>query len=72
MKYYKSIRELDRDLDILKLKTEIEQEKVKLHFGELKQSLSPKTMLSGIVPQVAKGFVLKKVFDKFRRKKKRK
>lgn len=64
MKYYHNYQELEKDLSVAKLKTEIEQEKLKLRWAETKMELSPRKLVSDMVPQAAKGFLTKKLIDK--------
>jgi len=72
MKPYKSFNELDKDLKVHELEAEIQQEKLKLHLNILRDELSPKTLFANTIGPLAGVAVLKKMFKRFRRKKKRK
>lgn len=62
MKRYSSFEEVDRDLKILKLQTEIDKEEIKLAVDQTKESLSPKSLIGGIVSTaIQKALVLKAV-----------
>ena len=45
MKEYRSFEEIDRDLEILKLQTLIDKEKIKLDYNRTKGNLTPKALL---------------------------
>lgn len=49
MSYYKNIEEIERDIAILKLKSEIQEEKIKLRFEHLKEELSPSSLIQGLI-----------------------
>ncbi|MFD1094516.1 DUF6327 family protein [Salegentibacter chungangensis] len=62
MKQYSSFEEIDRDLKILKLQTQIDKEEIKLTFEQTKDSLSPVSMIGSIFGSVLqKALVLKAV-----------
>lgn len=62
LKVYESFEEIDRDLKILKLQQQIDQEQVKLNVNEIKESFSPVTAVANIIGAIAqKAFVLKMV-----------
>jgi len=62
MKEYSSFREIDRDLKILKLQTEIDQEEIKLNIERTKAALSPLSLLGSIAGSILqKAFILKAV-----------
>ena len=73
MREYKNFKEIERDLQLLKLQKEIDKEKVLLSFNETKESLSPKQVLKDVGnsilrnPYVHKGAtsVLAFIGDKF-------
>ncbi len=48
VKEYKSFREIDARLKILKLQRQIDQESLKLHFNRAKIDLLPRNLLKGI------------------------
>lgn len=48
MKIYSSFKEIDRDLEILKLQTKIDLEEIKLHYNKTKQNLAPSSLMGSI------------------------
>ncbi|WP_437396081.1 DUF6327 family protein [Flagellimonas lutimaris] len=61
---YTSFKEIDRDLKILKLQRQIEEEKVKLAFQNTKEELYPSNILGGLAPllqKVAISLIAKKI-----------
>ena len=46
MKEYRSFEEIDRDLKILKLQSEIDKEEVMLSFHRTKEALGPMSLLN--------------------------
>jgi hypothetical protein len=58
MKEYSSFEEIDRDLEILKLQTQIDKEAIKLCINQTKENLSPFSLLGS-----AMGTVVKKAMD---------
>ncbi|WP_029036379.1 DUF6327 family protein [Salinimicrobium xinjiangense] len=73
MREYKNFREIERDLQLLKLQKEIDKEKVLLSFNQTKESLSPKRIFKDAAnsvlrnPYIHKGAtsVLGFIGDKF-------
>lgn len=65
MKAYNSFDEVGNDLRILKLKAKIHEEEIKLNAEHLKEDLSPISLMSGLVAQVARKAFVKKVVSKF-------
>lgn len=62
MKEYRSFDEIDRDLKILKLQTQIDKEEIKLTFEQTKESLSPVSFIGSAVGSIIqKALVLKAV-----------
>lgn len=62
MKVYNSYEEVDNDLRILRLQTQINKEKIKLNYHHIKEDLEPINMVTGIIGTIAKkAFVLKSV-----------
>ncbi len=62
MKQYTSFEEIDRDLKILKLQTQIDKEEIKLTVEEVKDSLSPIRVFGNAIGAIAqKAIVLKAV-----------
>ena len=51
---YTSFKEIDRDLKILKLQRQIEEEKVKLALQNTKEELYPTNILGGLAPLIQK------------------
>ncbi|CAM4080630.1 DUF6327 family protein [Gillisia hiemivivida] len=70
MKEYSSFEEIDRDLKILKLQNQIDKEEIRLSVQHTKESLSPISLIGGIIGSIAqKAFVLKAVSKIFGLKK---
>ena len=66
---YTSFEEIDRDLKILKLQRQIEEEKVKLAVQNTKNELYPTNILGGLAPllqKVAISLVAKKILKKYK------
>ena len=62
MKEYSSFDEIDRDLKILKLQTQIDREAIKLSYDLTKENMSPLSLIAGVLGSVLqKAFVLKVV-----------
>lgn len=62
MKEYRSFEEIDRDLKILKLQTQIDKEEIKLTFEQTKESLSPVSFFGSMAGSIIqKALVLKAV-----------
>ncbi|SDS37666.1 DUF6327 family protein [Gramella sp. MAR_2010_147] len=62
MRVYSSFQEIDKDLKILKLQTEIDKEEIKLSLDQTKESLSAKSLFSNMMGSLAqKALVLKAV-----------
>nr|WP_297784298.1 DUF6327 family protein [uncultured Allomuricauda sp.] len=64
---YTSFNEIDRDLKVLKLQRQIEEEKVKLAIHNTKEELYPTNILSGLAPliqKVAITLIAKKIMKK--------
>lgn len=72
MSYYKSIEEIERDIEILKLKSQIEEEKMKIRFYQMKEDLSPRNLFGNLFADASKGIaifrVLRSVYKKIRNK----
>ncbi|SHF71882.1 hypothetical protein SAMN05444483_102157 [Salegentibacter echinorum] len=52
MKQYSSYEEIDRDLEILKLQTDIDKEEMKLSLAKTKSAVSPVTIAGNMVGSV--------------------
>lgn len=64
MRVYNSFNEIDRDLRVLQLQKEIDQETMKLQVNEVKESFSAVSILTSIVGQIAKKAVVLKTVQK--------
>ena len=60
MREYKSFKEIDRDLQLLKLQKEIDKEKILLNYNQTKESLSPKRLLKSAVGSIFKNALILK------------
>lgn len=54
MREYKSFKEIDRDLKLLKLQQEIDKEKIFLSYNQTKESMSPKRILKSAAGSIFK------------------
>lgn len=62
MKEYSSFEEIDRDLKILKLRNQIDKEEIRMSIEHTKESLSPISLIGGVLGSIVqKAFVLKAV-----------
>ena len=62
MRIYSSFEEIDKDLKILKLQTQIDKEEIKLSIDQTKESLSPVSIIGSIAGSIIqKALVLKAV-----------
>ncbi|MCB7481901.1 DUF6327 family protein [Christiangramia sediminis] len=62
MRVYSSFEEIDKDLKILKLQTEIDKEEIKLSLDQTKESLSPMSLMRNALGSIAqKALILKAV-----------
>ncbi len=62
MRVYSSFEEIDKDLKILKLQTEIDKEEIKLSIDQTKDSLSPISLIGSTIGSIIqKALVLKAV-----------
>ncbi|NVN17091.1 hypothetical protein GUA46_01950 [Muricauda sp. HICW] len=65
---YTSFEDIDRDLKILKLQRQIDEEQVKLSLQKTKEELYPTNILAGMAPllqKLALTIVAKKLMNKF-------
>ena len=60
MREYKSFKEIDRDLKLLKLQKEIDKEKILLNYNQTKESLSPKRLLKNAAGSIFKNALILK------------
>lgn len=62
MKVYNSYEEVDNDLRILRLQSQINKEKIKINYHHIKEDLEPINMVTGLLGSIAKkAFILKSV-----------
>ncbi len=62
MRVYSSFEEIDKDLKILKLQTEIDKEEIKLSIDQTKENLSPVSLIGSTIGSIIqKALVLKAV-----------
>lgn len=59
--YYKNLLEVEKDIQILQLKNEIQEEKIKLRLGQMKQDLSPQNLFQDVFANAAKGITVFKI-----------
>jgi len=64
MKVYSSFEEIDIELEIRKLESDIEKEKIKKSFFYLKESISPVEIASSLLGNIAKKVFLGKLLIK--------
>jgi hypothetical protein len=63
-KVYNSFKEVERDLNYLRLKKHIGAETVKLKYAQTKESVSPINIASDLVASVAKKAIFTKILNK--------
>lgn len=62
MRTYSNFEQIDKDLKILKLQTEIDKEEIKLSLDQTKDNISPSSLLGSTVGAIIqKALVLKAV-----------
>ncbi|GAA4310192.1 hypothetical protein GCM10023115_34670 [Pontixanthobacter gangjinensis] len=64
MRIYSSFDEIDKDLKILKLQTEIDKEEIKLSIDQTKQNLSPMSLVGSAVGSVIQKVLALKAVSK--------
>lgn len=64
MKEYSSFKEIDRDLEILKLQTQIDREEIKLCYNQTKENLTPISLIGSVLGTIAKKALELKVASK--------
>ena len=64
MREYKSFKEIDRDLKILKLQRDIDMEEIKLSIDETKESINPLASTVNTVGSLFKNVLLFKAVSK--------
>lgn len=69
VKEYKSFKEIDARLNLLKLQREINQESLKLHYYKAKVDLVPRKLLLGLGTTIAQSDTWKNVLLAFVTKK---
>ena len=66
MKEYSSFDEIERDLKILKLQTQIDKEEIKLSYDLIKTNMSPLSLIASMASSVIqKALILKAVSKVF-------
>jgi len=64
MREYSSFEEIDKDLKILKLQTEIDKEEIKLSLGQTKENLRIKSLFKSSLNSVAQKILSLKAVGK--------
>ncbi|MGY5845962.1 DUF6327 family protein [Salegentibacter sp. HM20] len=64
MKVYSSFEEVDRDLEILKLQTQIDREEMKLKMAQTKSALSPISIMGSMLGSIAEKAIILKAVSK--------
>ncbi|TQD40726.1 DUF6327 family protein [Haloflavibacter putidus] len=64
MKTYKSYHEVNHDLKILRLQTQIDKEKIKLSINDVKEDLSPINIATNVAVSIAKKALILKAVNK--------
>lgn len=60
MREYKNFKEIERDLQLLKLQKEIDKEKLLLNYNQTKESMSPKKLLKSAAGSIFKNALILK------------
>lgn len=60
MRQYRNFDEIDRDLKLLKLRQEIDKEKIILNYHKTKESLSPTSIIKGMAGSIFKSAIILK------------
>jgi len=71
MPYYKNIEEIERDIEILKLKNQIEEEKLKLRWFQIKEDLAPKNLFQNFISGASKSISAFQLLNSFLRKRRK-
>ena len=64
MKVYKSFDQIDRDLKILKLQQQIDEETLKLSISDVKTSFSPVSLIAGSLGAIVQKAIVVKTVNK--------
>ena len=64
MRTYSSFEEIDKDLQILKLQTEIDKEEIKLSIDKTKDSLSPVSIVGSTIGSIIQKAIILKAVSK--------
>ncbi|MCP9199297.1 DUF6327 family protein [Gramella sp. GC03-9] len=64
MRTYNSFEEIDKDLKILKLQTEIDKEEIKLSMDKVKSGMSPVSLIGSAVGSIVQKAILLKAVSK--------
>jgi UDP-N-acetylenolpyruvoylglucosamine reductase len=65
MREYRNFKEIERDLQLLKLQKEIDKEKILLNYHQTKESISPKRLVKSAAGSIFKNALILKVATKF-------
>lgn len=60
MREYKSFKEIERDLKLLKLQQEIDKEMILLSYNQTKESMSPKRIIKSAAGSIFKNALILK------------
>lgn len=60
MREYNNFKEIERDLQLLKLQKEIDKEKLLLNYNQTKESISPKRLLKSAAGSIFKNALILK------------
>lgn len=72
MKYYRNLGEVERDIEISKLRADIEQEKLKLRANAVKRSFSRQSLLQNLFMETGKRISFAAVINALRPRRERK
>lgn len=64
MREYSSFDQIDRDLKILKLQTQIDREEMKLSYGQTRHNLTPGALAGSMITSIAKKAIIAKAIAK--------
>lgn len=72
MNYYKNLKELEKDLRVHQLETEIAEEKIKLHLKIIKKELVPRALFSIALGRLSNQVSLRSILRRFSGEKQKK
>lgn len=64
MKKYSSFKEIDKDLKLLKLRSQIARQKASIDLAYIRTDLSFSNVFSEIVANLGKKYIYKQIYDK--------